>query len=45
MALSEVALKTLSKDKIINLALHYQSKFNSALVGISNELSESYIES
>ena len=39
MALSEAALKKLSKDEIINLALDYQSKFDSTLAGISNELS------
>ena len=40
MALSEAALKKLSKDEIINLALDYQSKFDSTLAGISNELSD-----
>ena len=40
MALSETALKKLSKDEIINLALDYQSKFDSTLAGISNELSD-----
>ena len=40
MALSEAALKKLSKDEIVNLALDYQSKFDSTLVGISNELSD-----
>ena len=40
MALSEAALKKLSKDEIINLALGYQSKFNSTLAGIRNELSD-----
>ena len=40
MALSKAALKKLSKDKITNLALDYQSKFNSTLAGIRNELSE-----
>ena len=39
MALSEAALKK-SKDKIINLALDYHSKFDSTLSGISNELSD-----
>ena len=38
MALSEAALKKLSKDEIINLALDYQSKFDSTLAGIRNEL-------
>ena len=40
MALSEAALKKLSKDEIINLALDYQNKFDSTLAGISNELSD-----
>ena len=39
MALSESALKKLHKDEIINLALDYQSKFDSTLAGIRNELS------
>ena len=38
MALSESALKKLHKDEIINLALDYQSKFDSALTGIRNAL-------
>ena len=40
MALSECALKKLRKDEIINLALDYQSKFDSTLAGIRNELSD-----
>ena len=40
MALSEAALKKLSKDEIINLALDYDSKFDSTLTGIRNELSD-----
>ena len=40
MALSEAALKKIPKDEIVNLALDYQSKFDSTLVGISNELSD-----
>ena len=40
MALSESALKKLHKDEIINLALDYQSKFDSMLAGIRNELSD-----
>ena len=40
MALSEAALEKLSKDEIVNLALDYQSKFDSTLAGISNELSD-----
>ena len=38
MALSEAALKKLSKDEIINLALDYQSKFHSTLAGTRNKL-------
>ena len=40
MALFESALKKLHKDEIINLALDYQSKFDSRLAGIRNELSD-----
>ena len=40
MALSGPALKKLHKDEIINLALDYQSKFDSTLAGIRNELSD-----
>ena len=40
MALSEAALKKLSKGEIINLALEFQSKFDSTLAGIRNELSD-----
>ena len=40
MGLSESALKKLHKDEIINLALDYQSKFDSTLAGIRNELSD-----
>ena len=40
MALSETALKKLHKDEIINLALDYQSKFDSTLAGIRNKLSD-----
>ena len=39
MALSESVLKKLHKDETINLALDYQSKFDSTLAGIRNELS------
>ena len=38
MALSEAALKKLSKDEIINLALDYQSNADSTLAGIRNKL-------
>ena len=38
MALSASALKKLHKDEITNLALGYQSKFDSTLAGIRNEL-------
>ena len=34
MGLSDAALKKLSKDEIIDLALDYQSKFDSTLAGI-----------
>ena len=40
MALFDAALKKLSKGGIINLALDYQSKFNSTLAGVRNELSD-----
>ena len=40
IALSEAALKKLSKDEIINLALDYHRKFDSTLAGIRNELSD-----
>ena len=40
MALSGSALKKLHKDEFINLALDYQSKFDSTLAGIRNELSD-----
>ena len=40
MALSEAALNKLSKEEIMNLALDYQSKFDSKLAGIRNELSD-----
>ena len=40
MALFEAALKKLSEVGVINLALDYQSKFDSTLAGTRNELSE-----
>ena len=40
MTVSESALKKLHKDEIINLALAYQSKFDSTLAGIRNKLSD-----
>ena len=40
MALSESALKNLHKDEIISFALDHQSKFDSTLSGIRNELSD-----
>ena len=40
MTLSESTLKKLHKDEIINLAMDYQNKFYSTLVGIRNELSD-----
>ena len=40
MALSESALKKLHKDEIISLALNYQSKVDTSLTVIKNELSD-----
>ena len=40
MTLSESALKKLHKDEIISLALNYQSKFDTSLTVIKNELSD-----
>ena len=40
MALSEGALKKLSKDEIVSLILDYQNKFDSLLASIRNELSD-----
>ena len=40
MALPESALKKLHTDEIINIALDCQSKFDSTLAGIRNELSD-----
>ena len=40
MAFSESALKKLHKDEIISLALDYQSKFDTTLAVIRNELSD-----
>ena len=40
MALSEASLKKFSKEEVITLALDYQSKFDSTLVGIRSEISE-----
>ena len=40
MALSESALKKLHKDEITSLALNYQSKFDTSLTVIKNELSD-----
>ena len=40
MALSEGALKKLSKDEIVSLILDYQNKFESLLAGIRNKLSD-----
>ena len=40
MALSGSALKKLHKDEIISLALNYQSKFDTSLAVIKNELSD-----
>ena len=38
MTRSESALKKMHKDEIINLALDYQSEFDSTLAGIRNKL-------
>ena len=40
MARSESALKKIHKDEIINLALDYQSEFDSTLAGNRNKLSD-----
>ena len=40
MTLSESALKTLHRDEIVSFALDCQSKFDTSLVGIKNELSD-----
>ena len=40
MGLSEVALKKLSKEKVFNITLDYQSKFDSTLAWIRNKHSE-----
>ena len=40
ISLSESSLKKLNKDEIISLALDYQSKFETSLAAIKNELSE-----
>ena len=40
MGVSKSALKKLHEDEIINLALDYQSKFDSTLAGIRNKLSD-----
>ena len=40
ISLSESSLKKLNKDEIISLALDYQSKFETSLAAIKNELSK-----
>ena len=40
MSLSESALKKLSKEEVIALALEYQNKFDSILVNINKEMSQ-----
>ena len=40
MTLTEVALKNMSKDDIISLALDYQDKFNSTLGNINKDIGE-----
>ena len=39
MSLSQSALKKLSKDEVIALALEYQNKFDSTLANINKEIS------
>ena len=39
MSLSQSALKKLSKDEVITLALEYQNKFDSTLANINKEIS------
>ena len=39
MPIFESAFKKLHKDEIMNLALVYQSKFDTSLAGIKNEIS------
>ena len=40
MSLSESALKKLSKDEVIALALEYQNKFDSTLTNINKEITD-----
>ena len=40
MGLSEAALKKLSEEEVFNIALDYQSKFDSTLAWIRNKHSE-----
>ena len=40
MTTTEVALKKMSKDDIITLALDYQDKFNSSLASINKDIGE-----
>ena len=40
MTLTEVALRKMSKDDIITLALDYQDKFNSTLANINKDIGE-----
>ena len=44
MALTEAALKKLSKDKIVSLGLDYQNKFDFTLASIRNDLTEKCFE-
>ena len=44
MALTEAALKKLSKDKIVSLGLDYQNKFDFILASIRNDLTEKCFE-
>ena len=40
MSLSEPALKKLSKDEVIALALEYENKFDSTLTNINKKISD-----
>ena len=40
MTLPGEALRKLTKDELVNLSLDYQSKFNSTLANIENDMSE-----
>ena len=40
MALPEEALQRLTKNKLVNLSLEYQSKFDSSLANIDKDMAE-----